>query len=143
VLTSLDGPGKAAEALTTARRCEQALRSNFVFAEQLDAAVTVPIVQAMRESGITGLAERIAAAGTVAEAASILLQRHMAVQSGKFDRGQQKAPWLRPDGRGTARLTSQRNELPRVRHAKSWRQVVRHPYRTSAAGSFIEQCRIA
>ena len=141
-VASLDEPGKAAEALTTAQRSERQLRSNFAIAEQVDATVTTPISQAMRESGITALSEHIAAAGTVAEAAGVLLQRHAGVQSGKFDRGQQKAPWLRFDS-GTARLASQRNELPRGQHAKSWRNVARHPYRTSAAGRFIQQCRIA
>jgi hypothetical protein len=118
------------------------LRNNFAIAEQVDAAVSTPIAQAMRESGITALAENLAAAKTVAEAASVLLQRHTAVQSGKFDRGQQKAPWLRFDN-STARLTSQRSELQRGQHVKSWSNVARHPYRTSAAGRFIQQCRIA
>jgi hypothetical protein len=141
-LASLDEPGKAAEALGAAQRGERELRNNFAIAEQVDAAVSTPIAQAMRESGITALAENLAAAKTVAEAASVLLQRHTAVQSGKFDRGQQKAPWLRFDN-STARLTSQRSELQRGQHVKSWSNVARHPYRTSAAGRFIQQCRIA
>lgn len=96
----------------------------------------------MRESGILALAEHIAAADSVADAARVLLQRHLSVQSGKFDRGHPKAPWLRLD-RDTAYLTSQRNELRGAQHARTWRHIGRHPYRISAAGRFIQQCRIA
>jgi hypothetical protein len=108
----------------------------------VDIAVSTSIARVMRESGITALFKHIGAAGTVAEAAACLLQRHAAVQSGKFDRGQQKAPWLRVDN-NIVRLTSQRNELPRSSQANSWRDVVGHPYRTSGARRFIQQCRIA
>jgi hypothetical protein len=140
-LGSLDQPGKATEALSAAQRSERELRGGLAIAEKVDASVTASIIQALRESGITALGENIAAAGSVAAATSFLLQRHAAVQSGKFDRGQQKAPWLRADN-GTARLTSQRNELTRGQHAKTWRNIARHPYRTSAAGRFIHECRI-
>jgi hypothetical protein len=141
-LASLDQRGKATDALTVAQRSARELRKRFTITDKVDATVSTSIFQAMRDSGIIALAEQIPAVGTVAEAAGVLLQRHAAVQSGKFDRGLHKAPWLRLDN-GTARLSSQRHELPRGQHASSWRNISRHPYRTSAAGSFIQQCRIA
>ncbi len=140
-LTSLDQNTKAAEALAAAQRYEGQLRRQMAAGEEVDAAVASAISQAMRESGITALAENIAAAGTVADAARVLIQRHATVQSDKFDRNQPKAPWLRLEG-DLARLTTQRNELLRSDHAKSWRNIGRHPYRTWAAGQFIRQCRI-
>jgi hypothetical protein len=138
---SLDQSGKTVDALAAAQRSERELRSSVVGAEQVDAGSIAPITLALHESGISALAEQVAAVGSVEQAARVLLQRHTAVQSGKFDRGQQKAPWLRHDG-STARLTSQRNELSRGKHAQSWRNIGRHPYRTAAAGHFIQQCRI-
>lgn len=141
-LSSLNRSNAAArEALTIAQRSGRKLRGQLAGAEKMDAAVLAPIAQAMKESGITTLAQRVAAAGSVGEAASLLLQRHLEVQSGKLDRGQQKAPWLRLEKK-TVRLTSQRNELPRGKHARSWRGITRHPYRTWGAGRFIQQCRI-
>ena len=140
-LASLGQHARTAEAFTAAQRSERALREAFVHAESVDASVAAPIAQAMRESGVTALAENIATANGVPEATAVLLQRHTAVQSGKFDKGQQKAPWLRLQN-GAVHLTSQRHELPRGQHAKSWRQIGRHPYRTQAAGRFINQCRI-
>jgi hypothetical protein len=142
LLASLDESDKAADALSAAQRSQRDLRNKFTIAEQVDAAVTAPIALAMHESGISPLAELIAAAGTAAEAAGVLLQRHAAVQSGKFDRGQQKTASLWLDN-GTARISAQRNGLLRGQHATSWRNIDRHPYRTSAAGRFIQQCRIA
>jgi hypothetical protein len=140
-LISLDESKSALEALAAAQRSERELRRSFALASQVNIATSAPIAQAMRESGVTGLAELVANAHTVAEAARILIQRHIAVQSGKFDRGQPKASWLRLDD-GNARLASQRNELQRGQQAKSWRHVPRHPYRTWAAGRFIQQCHI-
>jgi hypothetical protein len=140
-LASLDEPGKAAEAFAAAQRSEQELRRNLAIVEQVDSGVAAAIAFAMRESGITGLAECVATATTPSEISSLLLDRHVVVQSGKFDRGQRKAPWIRLAS-GTARLTSQRNELQRGRHARSWRHIARHPYRISAAAHFIQQCRI-
>jgi hypothetical protein len=141
-IVSLDEPGKGADAFTAAQRSVRDLFSGFAMAEKVDTAVSSPVMQSMRESGIIALAEQIAAAGTVTDAAGVLLRRHAAVQSGKFDRGIQKVPWLRVDN-GVVRLTSQRNELQRGEHAKSWRNIGRHPYRTFAARQFIQQCRIA
>jgi len=140
-LNTLNHNAKAREALSAAKRHETLLRKQIADGEKVDAAVALSISQAMHESGINTLAEGIAAAGTEAEAARVLIQRHTAVQSGKFDRNQQKAPWLRLEN-DIARLTSQRNELLRADHAKSWRNIGRHPYRTGAAGNFIRQCRI-
>lgn len=142
LLASFNESDGVADALSTARQSEGELRNKFAIAEQVDATVTKPIALAMHESGIRMLGESIASSDTAAEAAGILLQRHAAVQSWKSDGGQQKTPWLRLDN-GCARLTSQRNELPRDQHAKKWRDIVRHSYRTWAASRFIQQCRIA
>jgi hypothetical protein len=140
-LTSFDQPGRISDALAAAQKSERDLCSGLVSAEKVDAAVVAPIALALRESGISALGASIAAATGVAEAIRVLIHRHMAVQSGKYDRGQQKAPWLRLDN-GNARLTSQRNELKRSKHAKSWRGMDRHPYRTAGASRFIQECRI-
>jgi hypothetical protein len=141
-LASLSESGEVANALDTARRSQEDLRNEFADAEQVDAAVTAPIVSAMRDSGILALADLIATADTVGAAARILLQRHAAVQSGKFDRGQQKSPSLWLDN-GRARLSAQRHGLPKEEHVRSWRDIPRHTYRTSAAGNFVRECRIA
>jgi hypothetical protein len=140
-LTLLDGQQEAQRALEQAARSKSRLDSAMTKAQVEDPSLTAPVVQAMRESGILTLGDEVSQAGSAANAAEVLLQRHAAVQAGKFDRGQQKAPWLRLSG-GRARLSSQRNELTRVQQANSWRHVVRHPYRISAASQFIKQCRI-
>lgn len=140
-LSSLSESGEVANALDTARRSQEDLRDEFADAEKVDAAVTAPIVLAMRDSGILALADLIATADTVGAAARILLQRHAAVQSGKFDRGQQKSPSLWLDN-GKARLSAQRHGLPKEEHVRSWRDIPRHTYRTSAAGNFVRECGI-
>ena len=140
-LITLNQNAKAKEALSAAKRYESQLRRQLADGEKVDTTVASSINQALHDSGITALAEGIASAGTVTEAVRVLIQRHAAVQSGKFDRNQQKAPWLRLEN-DVVRLTSQRNELLREDHAKSWRNIGRHPYRTGAAGNFIRQCRI-
>ena len=141
-LASLSESREAADALDTARRSREDLRNEFADAEQVDAGVTAHIALAMRDSGILALADLIATADTVGAAARILLQRHAAVQSGKFDRGQQKSPSLWLDN-GKARLSAQRHGLPKEEHVRSWRDIPRHNYRTSAAGNFVRECRIA
>jgi hypothetical protein len=130
LLASLSESGEAANALDTARRSKEELRSEFASAEQVDAGVTAPIALAMQDSGILALADLIATADTVGAAARILLQRHAAVQSGKFDRGQQKSPSLWLDN-GRARLSAQRHGLPKGEHVRSWRDIPRHPCQRS------------
>jgi hypothetical protein len=140
-LTKLNRRNSAETALEIAADSESDLNKAFDSGEKVNAVATAAIRQAMQESGIVALSRQISSAKTPAEAAKILLDRHSEVQSGKFDRGQPKGPWVR-FGNGTAHATSQRYQLLREDHVKDWRDISRHPYRTSAAGQFIQQCRI-
>jgi hypothetical protein len=140
-LTLLDAQKGSVEALRAAQRGHQALNRAFERTKISNESVNTSIAQAMSDSGIAALSDGIARAATPAAAAALLIQRHLEVQSGKIDRGVQKAPWLRSEG-GVARLTSQRNELRRSAHANSWRSIARHPYRTASTIRFIQQCRI-
>lgn len=127
-LLSLNSEREMKEAFVAAQQSSQNLSKALSLSEQIEASVSSSIQQAMRDSGILTLAEEIIAAAHVAEAASILSQRHVSVQSGRFDRGQQKSPWVRIDA-GQVRLSSQRNELLRSQRVKTWKQTLRHPYR--------------
>jgi hypothetical protein len=137
---SLNKKSSAKAALVAAIESNRSLKANIERGGKVNAAVTLSIVQAMQESGITALADDVSSTG-IADAAHALLRRHFAVQSGKFDRGQPKAPWIRLTN-GTAHVTSQRYQLRRESHAKDWRAISPHPYRTWAAAQFIEQCQI-
>jgi hypothetical protein len=141
-LLALNGEQAMSEAFAAAQESKRELGRKLSASEQVEASVSGSIQQAMRECGILMLGDEIAAAAHVGEAASVLARRHSSVQSGKFDRGQQKSPWFRLDN-DTVRLSSQRNELLRSHRVKTWKQVLRHPYRVSAAGRFIVHCRIA
>jgi hypothetical protein len=142
-LSSLDDRRTAVEALDAAQQNESDMRQRLSAAEQVDSAVAAHIYKALRDSGVWELRERMQGVGSVAEASHCLLRRHAAVQAGKYDRGQLKAPWIRLDADGrTVRVTAQRYELVRSQHAKSWHDISRHSYRTGAAGQFIQQCRI-
>jgi hypothetical protein len=140
-LTLLDNQKTCVEALRAAQKAHQALYRVLERAKAINEPISTSIALAMSDSGITSLSDRISRAETPAAAAVLLLRRHQDVQSGKFDRGLQKTPWMRVE-EGVARLTSQRNELRRTAHAKSWRAIVRHPYRTASTIRFIQQCRI-
>jgi hypothetical protein len=140
-LTSLDSQKGCVDAFRAAQKSQREMQRTFEQAKAINEPLSASIAQAMRDSGIMALSDGIARAETPAAAVALLLQRHVDVQSGKFDRGLQKAPWLRVEG-GVARLTSQRNELRRSAHARSWRNILRHPYRTVSTIRFIQQCRI-
>lgn len=95
------------------------------------------------ETGVLVFAEAVRGALNVADLLVLVLDRHRAVQQGKFDRGEPKVPWIRWDpASGTARLTAQRHQLPRSDRYESWEQVPRHPYRTYGALRFVKACRI-
>jgi len=99
-----------------------------------------PIADALQGSGVTGLAGQLVLAASPVSVLDIVLGRHEAVQSGKFDDGIRKASWIKRQASGKVRLSAQRFRLGVKGRRQKWWDVGRHPYRTSAAFAFIRAC---
>jgi hypothetical protein len=98
------------------------------------------IGDALRGSGVTGLAEQLVLAASPESVLDIVLARHEAVQSGKLDDGVRKASWLKRLPSRKVCLAAQRFRLGVSARPMKWSEVGRHPYRTSAAFEFIRAC---
>jgi hypothetical protein len=97
----------------------------------------------LRESDVLALVQEAAGTRDPVAMTRIILRRHEQVQSGRFDRGMPKAPWMRLSGdEESAYLTMQRYELHASQGPKDWTNMVRHPYRTASAYAFIKACHI-
>src|SRR6202011_5548841 len=90
------------------------LRRALAEANEISPTTFREIETVFRDSGILALADAIAQqTDDYVEQLRTILHRHEEVQSGKFDRGERKAPWLRlPSETGTVFLTAQRYQLP-------------------------------
>ncbi len=103
----------------------------------------VEIERVLNESGILALVSEVLQEPDVLAVLRRVLRRHDHVQSGKFDKGLPKAPWLRlANGSDSVRLTAQRHQLPSGKCPARWTDEGRHPYRTAGAFNFIEHCEI-
>jgi hypothetical protein len=98
------------------------------------------IGDALRSSGVAALAKQLAAADKAETALHIILERHGAVQAGKFDNGVPKSPWVKRLPNRNLRITAQRHRLEKRHRPGRWSEVGRHPYRTAVAFAFIRAC---
>ncbi|MEI8016385.1 MAG: hypothetical protein WCH20_16305 [Nitrospira sp.] len=131
------------EAVETCKATGEELLKTISDAAATDAKATAEMAEILTKSGIIALAERIAHAPNIVGVLQSILVRHHSVQSGKFDGGLPKSPWLRSTGPEAFQLTVQRHQLTPAGRVKHWSKIGRHSYRTPAAFEFIRACRIS
>jgi hypothetical protein len=132
------------EAGEAARKSAADLLTSLQAAREVNPATVGEVEVVFKESGILALANEVLRRETDAvELLRLIHRRHAQVQSGKFDRGMPKAAWIRMVGSADrVRLTAQRHQLAAAQRPEGWKDVGRHPYRTSSAFAFIQACDI-
>ncbi len=143
VLSGLAHAPAVLDADKSVRANSEALRASLPAARAISIVSAQDVESVLRESGVLALAQETKDSRDAVAMMRIILRRHGQVQSGKFDRGMPKAPWMRlSDDWESVQLTAQRYELSSSRRPKHWTDVVRHPYRTTSAYAFIEACHM-
>jgi hypothetical protein len=134
-----------AEASQAIRESAGGLRGAMVAAREVNATTSRDVEAVLQESGIMALAhEVLREPADNLELIRVVLRRHGQVQSGKFDKGLPKVPWVRTaGGADRIRLTAQRYQLSASQRPAGWNEVARHPYRTGSAFAFIRACNIS
>ncbi len=142
-LDSLAPTPTCASACAGARSAASRLTAAIEEAGELHAQSVHDVRGAFVEAGVVALAESIRGTSGAVELLGLILDRHRDVQQGKFDRGEQKAAWVRREtAGGPVRLTAQRHQLPRSGRYDGWEQIPWHPYRTFGARRFVRACGI-
>jgi hypothetical protein len=141
-LASTEPLGEATQAI---RWSAADLRRALQTARDVNASTAGQVAAVLQESGILALADDLLREpADTSELMRVVLRRHGQIQSGKFDKGVRKAPWVRlADGDDRVRLTAQRYQLPPSERPAGWKEVGRHPYRTESAFAFIQACNIS
>lgn len=112
-------------------------------ANKIDSGTFQHFRNTLDKSGILALAEAIRRAVDVEELLILILERHRAVQQGRFDDGRPKAPWIRyHPSKGSLCLTAQRFRIAPSERRNHWEEVPWHSYRTFAALRFVQACSI-
>ncbi|MCA1565745.1 MAG: hypothetical protein LC803_08935 [Acidobacteria bacterium] len=143
---SLKAVGKQSNVLrayAAAKSASEELLSSLDEASAIHRKTAEEIRTVLMDTGIAALLTKIKATPSAPDLLSLVLDRHLDVQQGKFDKGGRKAPWVkRETSEDRVHLTALRHRLIVSDRKSSWDDVPRHPYRTFGALRFIEQCVI-
>jgi hypothetical protein len=139
-ITKVGGANSTTAAVAACAKASRMLPAALNRAAEIHGESIGPLGDALRGSGVTGLAEQLVLATNPEQVLDIVLTRHEAVQGGKFDDGVRKASWLKRLTSGKLRLSAQRFRLGVNMRPQKWSDVGRHPYRTAAAFAFIRAC---
>jgi hypothetical protein len=144
-LADLAGAEAVREAAQAIRKSAGDLRPSLEAARGVNAGTADEVAVVLQQSGILALADDVLREPVdISALMRLILRRHKQVQSGKFDKGVQKAAWIRLiDGDNRVRLTAQRYQLAPSQQPARWSEVGRHPYRTTSAFAFIQACSIS